>query len=259
MHQLRSVKSEAEIELLKQAIAITRKAFDRVLQFTKPGVTEYEVEAEIIHQFIRNRATGVAYGSIIASGKNACVLHYTANNQVCNDGDLLLMDFGSEYGNYAADLTRTIPVSGRFSARQADVYNAVLRVMNTAKELLKPGVLIDEYHKQVGKIMETELLGLNLITQNDIDQQNPDWPAYKKYFMHGTSHFLGLDVHDVGLGYKPIQAGMVFTCEPGIYIPEEGIGIRIENDIVVTAEGKNIDLMDGFPTTIAEIEAAMKA
>lgn len=259
MHQLRSVKSEAEIELLKQAIAITRKAFDRVLEFVTPGVTEYEVEAEIIHQFIRNRATGVAYGSIIASGKNACVLHYTANNQVCNNGDLLLMDFGAEYGNYAADLTRTIPVSGRFSARQADVYNAVLRVMNTAKELLKPGVLIDDYHKQVGKIMETELLGLNLITQDDIDKQNPDWPAYKKYFMHGTSHFLGLDVHDVGLGYKPIQAGMVFTCEPGIYIPEEGIGIRIENDIVVTAEGKNIDLMDGFPTTIAEIEAAMKA
>lgn len=257
MHELRAIKSEAEIALMREAIAITRKAFDRVLAFVKPGVMEYEVEAEILHQFIRNRATGVAYGSIIASGKNACVLHYTANNQPCKDGDLLLMDFGAEYANYAADLTRTIPVNGRFSERQADVYNAVLRVLNTAKELLKPGVLIEDYHKAVGKLMETELLGLNLITQQDIDKQNPGMPAYKKYFMHGTSHFLGLDVHDVGLNYKPIRAGMVFTCEPGIYIPEEGIGIRIENDILITANGKNIDLMDGFPTTIEEIEAAM--
>lgn len=257
MHQLRSIKSAAEIDLLRTAVGITRKAFDRVLRFVQPGVTEYEIEAEIWHEYIRNRATGPAYNSIIASGKNACILHYNANNQVCNSGDLILMDFGAEYANYAADLSRTIPVNGKFNARQRDVYEATLRVMQAAKNLLRPGVLLDDYHQAVGKLMEQEMVGLGLLKQSDIDQQDPKRPVYKKYFMHGTSHFLGLDVHDVGFAHRPIMAGMVFTCEPGIYIPEEGIGIRIENDIVVSQDGANIDLMEDFPTTVYEIESMM--
>jgi Xaa-Pro aminopeptidase len=256
MHQLRAIKSELEIALIQHACNITEKAFRRVLAFVKPNVHEYEVEAEIMHEFLRNRATGPAYGSIIASGKNACVLHYVNNNQPCNDGDLLLMDFGAEYANYAADLTRTIPVNGRFTARQRAVYDAVLRVMKQATDLLRPGVMIDEYHKEVGKFMESELIGLGLLNATDVAKQNPKAPLYKKYFPHGTSHFLGLDVHDVGHRYSPIQAGMVFTCEPGIYIPEEGIGIRLENDILVTNDDP-IDLMKNIPLEADEIEALM--
>lgn len=256
LHQIRSIKSDIEIDLMRRAIDITDKAFDRVLRFVKPGVTEYEIEAEIVHEYLRHRATGPAYGSIIASGADSCCLHYTDNNKVCQNGDILLMDFGAEYANYAADLSRTIPVNGRFSPRQRAVYDAVLRVKNGATALLRPGTLIDDYHREVGKMMEAELLQLGLLSKADIQQQNPEWPAYKKYFMHGTSHFLGLDVHDVGHKYRPMQPGMVFTCEPGIYIKEEGLGIRLENDVLVT-DSEPLDLMAHIPIEAEEIEDLM--
>ncbi len=254
---LRAVKSKTEIELIQHACTITEKAFRRVLGFVKPGVMEYEIEAEIIHEFIRNRASDHAYYPIIASGYNACVLHYNDNNQECKDGDVLLLDFGCEYANYAADLTRSIPVNGKFTKRQAEVYNAVLRVLRAAAKMLVPGNTIEKYHAEVGKIMEAELLSLGLISKEDIKKQNPDWPAYKKYFMHGTSHFLGLDVHDIGNKYEPMKAGMVFTCEPGIYIPEENLGIRIENDILITESGPK-DLMASIPIEAEEIEELMQ-
>jgi Xaa-Pro aminopeptidase len=257
MAKLRSQKHTLEIALIKEAIKHTESAFRRVLKFIKPGVMEYEIEAEIIHEFIRNRCSGHAYNPIIASGYSACVLHYNENNKPCKDGDLILMDFGAEYANYAADLTRTVPVNGKFTPRQKDVYNAVLRVMRAATQMLVAGNTIEKYHAQVGKLMEEELLKLKLITQEDIKNQNPDWPAYKKYFMHGTSHFLGLDVHDVGNKYLPMQPGMIFTCEPGIYIPEEGIGVRIENNILVTT-GAPVDLMATIPVETEEIEALMR-
>ena len=252
------VKSQLEVNLISRACDITEKAFRRVLDFTRPGVTEYEVEAEIIHEFIRNRATGHAYSPIIASGKNACILHYNDNNLPCQDGDILLMDFGAEYGNYAADLTRSIPVNGRFTARQRAVYNAVLRVMRAATQLLVPGATLEVYHKEVGKIMESELLGLGLISREDIKNQDPEVPAYKKYFMHGTSHHLGLDVHDLCHRYEPLQAGMVFTVEPGIYIPAENLGIRLENDVWLTDHAP-IDLMKNIPIEADEIETLMNA
>jgi len=256
LHGLRSVKHRYEIEAMQEAVDITNKAFRRILGFIKPGVTEYEIEAEILHEFLRNRATGTAYPSIIASGKNACVLHYIDNNQVCQEGDVILMDFGAEYANYAADLSRSIPVSGRFTERQRDVYNAVLRIKKEATNMLRPGTLMEEYVEEVGKITESELIGLGLLTKEDIANQNPKRPAYKKYFMHGTSHHLGLDVHDVGNTYLPMEAGMVFTCEPGIYIPEESLGIRIENDIIIT-EGDPINMMADTPVEVEEIEDLM--
>ncbi len=257
MAQLRSIKNDIEIKLIQKAIDITEKAFRKVMRFVKPGVWEYEIEAEITHEFIRKRATGHAYTPIIASGANACVLHYIDNNQQCKAGDVILLDFGAEYANYAADLTRCVPVSGEFTDRQRDVYNAVLRVMRQATKMLVPGNTIEKYHADVGKIMEQELLGLSLLTKEDIAKQNPDLPAYKKYFMHGTSHFLGLDVHDIGNKYEPMKAGMVFTCEPGIYIPEEKLGIRIENDILITTK-EPIDLMANIPIEVEEIEEAMR-
>lgn len=257
MHQIRSVKHSLELELLQNAINITEKGFRRILPFVKPGTMEFEIEAEFIHEFIRNRSDGFAYTPIIASGYNACVLHYIENNQPCKDGDLILLDVGANYANYNADMTRCIPANGIFSARQKEVYNAVLRVMRKATQLLRPGTMLADYHKEVGKIMEEELLGLKLLSKEDIKNQNPEWPAYKRYFMHGTSHYLGLDVHDVGLWNKPIQPGMVFTCEPGIYIREESLGIRIENNILVT-NGDPIDLMANIPIEVEEIEALMK-
>lgn len=256
LNRLRMIKSPHEIEAIQKAIDITEKAFRRVMKFLKPGVTEYEIEAEIIHEFIRSRATGHAYDPIIASGKNACVLHYVANNQVCKDGEVILMDFGACYANYNADLTRCLPVNGKFTKRQKEVYNAVLSVMKQAKTLLKVGNTIDKYHEQVGEIMTEELLKLGLITTNEVKNQNPKYPAYKKYFMHGTSHHLGLDVHDVNQKYLPMQAGYVYTCEPGIYIPEEGLGIRLENNILITENG-NTDLMANIPLEADEIEAIM--
>jgi Xaa-Pro aminopeptidase len=255
-YDLRSVKDEQEIAQLQKAIDITKAGFERTLGFVKPGVHEYEIEAEYMHEFLRRGSRGFAYTPIIASGASACVLHYITNNKVCQPGDLLLMDVGAEYGNYCADMTRCIPVSGRFTDRQKNVYNAVLRVMKAAKILLKPGVFMGEYHMAVGEIMTKELIDLGLITLDEVKNQNSEWPAYKKYFMHGTSHFLGIDVHDVGHWHKPIQEYNVFTVEPGIYIPAENIGIRIENNIVIR-QGGNVDLFDAFPIEVEEIESMM--
>ena len=252
LHALRAVKKSEEIGLIQHACSITKRGVERVCQHLKPGVFEYEVEAEIIHEFLTNNSRGFAYDPIIASGKNACILHYGSNNDVCNDGDLVLMDFGAEYANYASDLTRCFPVSGRFSERQKEVYNSVLRVMNSAKKLLKPGVLLHDYEKNVGLLMEKELVDLKLISMKDVAESNKT-PAYKKYYMHGTSHHLGLDVHDVSESNKPLKEGMVLTCEPGIYIPEEGLGIRLENDILIKGSG-NIDLMNNIPIAVEEIE-----
>ncbi|MFT6708545.1 MAG: Xaa-Pro aminopeptidase, partial [Flavobacteriales bacterium] len=256
LKQMAVIKSSHEIALLQQAINITDTAFKRVLEFVKPGVMEYEIEAEIIHQFIRNRANGHGYSPIVASGKNACTLHYLENNQQCVDGDILLMDFGAEYANYTADLSRSIPVNGRFSGRQRDVYEAVLKVMKEATQLLVPGTMIDDYQKEVGKIMTSELIGIGLLDQTDVKNQDPKRPLYKKYFMHSTSHHLGLDVHDLAHRYQPIQTGMVFTVEPGIYILEENLGIRIENNILVTEEGP-VDLMANIPVEVEDIEEWM--
>jgi len=256
LQRLRSVKSPLEVEYMKHAIEISNKMFQRVLKFVKPGVMEYEVEAEVIHEFVRNGANGHSFTPIVAAGKNACTLHYIDNADTCRNGDLLLLDTGADYGNYISDMTRTFPVNGKFSPRQKEVYNAVLRVMQAAKGLLKPGVLLMEYHAEVCKIMEQELVGLGLLNMDDIKNQNPAWPAFKKYYMHGTSHFLGLDVHDVGMRYEPMKAGMMFSCEPGIYIPQEGIGIRLENEILITEHGC-IDLMEHIPIGADHIETLM--
>lgn len=258
LKKLQTVKSHWEVEAIQHCIDVTGNAFRRVLDFVRPGVWEYEVEAEVIHEFIRSGTTGHAYTPIIASGKNACVLHYIENNQQCKDGDVLLMDFGCEHANYNADLTRSIPVNGQFTDRQRAVYNAVYRVMQEAKTMLVPGNTLEEYHKEVGKVMESELLGLGLISRDDIEKQDKDKPAYKKYFMHGTSHHLGLDVHDLMHRYEPFRAGMVFTCEPGIYIPDENLGIRLENDILITDNGP-IDLFKNIPIEAEEIEELMNA
>ena len=257
MHKLRAVKEQIEIDLMQRACKITEAGFRRLLKFTKPGVWEYELEAELAHEFIRNRSKGFAYTPIIASGKNACVLHYIENNQICQSGDVILLDVAAEYANYASDLTRCIPVNGKFTDRQKAVYNAVLYVKNEAEKLLVPGTYIAEYHKEVGKIMESQLLLLGLIDKTDIKNQDPDWPAYKKYFMHGTSHYLGLDTHDVGFLNSPMEAGMVFTCEPGIYIPEENLGIRLEDDLVVQESGLPFNLMKDIPLELDEIETLM--
>ncbi|MFC4871415.1 aminopeptidase P family protein [Negadavirga shengliensis] len=258
MHKLRSVKDKKEINQMAFACGITEKGFRRVLSFVKPGVKEYEIEAEFIHEFLRNQSMGFAYQPIIASGANACVLHYIENNATCEKGDLILFDVGAEYGNYNADMSRTIPVSGKFTKRQRKVYDAVLRVQRQAITMLRPGVSIQEYHKEIGLIMESELKSLGLINDTDIRNQDPKWPAFKKYFMHGTSHHLGLDVHDVGTMYEPIQPGMVFTVEPGIYIREENIGIRLENNIVIQEKG-NLDLMKNIPIEAEEIEELMNS
>lgn len=259
MESLRGVKEPEELTLIKTACNITEKGFRRVLGFVKPGVMEYEIEAEYIHEFIRNRSKGFAYTPIIGSGYNACVLHYTENNQKCNDGDLLLMDVAAEYANYSSDMTRTIPVNGRFTARQKAVYQAVLNVKNIATKLLVPGTMWDAYHVEVGKLMTSELLGLGLIDKSDVQNEDPEWPAYKKYFMHGTSHHMGLDTHDFGSLKSPMQANMVFTVEPGIYIPEENMGIRLEDDVVIQAKGCPVNLMQNIPIEIDEIEALMNS
>ncbi len=256
MHNLRAIKTDTEIWLMKVACDITEKGFRRVLNYIEPDVMEYEIEAEFLHEFLWNRSRGFAYTPIVASGANACVLHYIENNRACKDGDLILLDVAAEYGNYNADMTRTVPANKRFSPRQKQVYEAVLRVMKQATALLKVGNDWDTHQHQVCEIMQEELVNLGLISMNDIKNQNPDWPAYKKYFMHGTSHFLGLDVHDVGNRYRKFEAGMIFTCEPGIYIPEEGIGIRLENNILIKAN-ENVDLMSDIPIEVEEIEDLM--
>ena len=259
LQRLRSIKSPAEITQIQNACDITEKGFRRILNFVKPGVWEYEIEAEFAHEFLRHRSKGFAYTPIIASGKNSNVLHYIENNQQCQAGDLLLLDVGAEYGNYSSDMTRTIPVSGRFSARQREVYEAVLRVKKEATQMLTPGTLWKEYHVEVGKIMTAELLALRLLDKVDVQNQSNDQPAYKKYFMHGTSHHLGLDTHDYGLVLEPMQAGMVFTVEPGIYIPEEGFGIRLEDDVVIQNSGVPLNLMANIPIEAEAIENLMQA
>lgn len=256
MHKIRSIKSLEEIEMIQKACDITEKGFRRLLKYIRPGVWEYEIEAELAHEFIRNRSDGFAYSPIIASGKNACVLHYVENDAQCKDGDLILLDVGALYGPYASDLTRVVPVNGKFTPRQKDLYNAVLRVKKFAESRLVAGNTFEKYNREVGEAMTEELLKLGLLKTEDVKHQNPEWPAYKKYFMHGTSHFLGLDVHDVGFFYEPMQAGMVFTCEPGIYVPEEGIGIRLEDDILITTNG-NQNLMKNIPIEAEDIESLM--
>lgn len=257
MQHLRAIKLPAEVELINRAIDITDKMFRRLLKFIKPGVWEYEIEAEMMHEFLRNRARRTAYSPIIASGKNTCILHYIDNSQQCQAGDLVLLDLGAEYANYNADMTRVVPVSGRFTDRQRAVYNAVWRVMQEAKQLLRPGNLWDDYQAEVGKIMESELIALGLLDRAEVARQDAYAPLYKKYFMHGTSHFLGLDVHDVGSKYRRFEPGMVFTVEPGIYIREEGLGIRLENNVLITETG-NLDLMANIPLEAEEIEAVMQ-
>ncbi|NOS93440.1 MAG: aminopeptidase P family protein [Cyclobacteriaceae bacterium] len=256
MAQLRSVKSNEEIDLMQQACNITESAFRRVLKFVKPGVKEYEIEAEYSHEFLRNGSRGFAYTPIIASGVNSCVLHYIENDKACKDGDILLLDVGAEYANYNADLTRSIPVNGRYTKRQLDVYNAVLRVMRAAKQMLRPGIAYFDYHKEIQKLIESELIGLRLISKTDVKNQPKEKPAFQKYFMHGTSHMLGLDVHDVGNMHAKVRAGQVWTIEPGIYIKEEGLGIRIENNVVIGAKS-NLDLMKNIPIEADEIETLM--
>lgn len=259
MEKLRGVKEPEEIELIQKACDITEKGFRRVLKFLKPGVMEFHVEAEYSHEFLRNRSKGFAYTPIIASGYNACILHYINNNMQCKDGDMLLMDVGAEYANYSSDMTRTIPVNGRFTDRQKSVYQAVLNVKNEASKMLIPGTLWKEYHVEVGKLMTSELISLGLLDKSDIQNQNHKNPAYKKYFMHGTSHHMGLDTHDYGDLKTPMVANMVFTVEPGIYIPDENLGIRLEDDVVIKNSGTPINLMKSIPIEIEEIEEIMNS
>ena len=259
LQRLRAVKDPVELDLMQQACDITEKGFRRILNFIQPGVWEYEIEAELIHEFIKNRSKGFAYTPIIASGNNANVLHYIENNQQCKAGDLILFDIAAEYANYKSDLSRTVPVSGKFSERQKAVYNAVNHVKKEATKLLTPGTIWKDYHVEVGGIMTEELLKLGLLDKADVQNEDKNWPAYKKYFMHGTSHHIGLDTHDYGLLHKPMEANMVFTVEPGIYIPKEGFGIRLEDDVVVQENGAPFNLMGNIPIEADEIEEIMNA
>lgn len=256
--QLRPVKSDEEVELIKKAIAISIKGFTRLLKAVRPNSKEFELEAELTYELIKNGGTRHAFKPIIASGKNACALHYNSNDATCNDGDMILVDFGVCYGNYNSDTTRCVPVNGKFSPRQREVYESVLHCLKEGSKLLKPGVLSKDYEKQMASLVENELIELGLITRKEIANQNPDTPVYKKYFMHGTAHYLGLDVHDVGLYSRPFEKGMVLTCEPGIYIPEEGIGCRLENDYLLTENG-NFNLTATLPIEIEEIESLMNS
>ncbi len=259
LQRLRSVKDQIELDIMQKACNITEKGFRRLLNFVKPGVWEYNIEAELMHEFLNNRSKGFAYTPIVASGNNANVLHYIENNQQCKDGDLILLDVGAEYANYSSDMSRTIPVGGKFTKRQKEVYNAVNKVKNDATKLLVPGAYWEEYHVEVGKMMTSALIDLGLLNKADVKNENPDWPAYKKYFMHGTSHHIGLDTHDYGLLHEPMQANNVFTVEPGIYIPEEGFGIRLEDDLVIQENGEPFNLMGNIPIEADEIEEIMNS
>ena len=259
LQKLRSIKDDEEIKQLQTACDITEKGIRRLLSFLKPGIWEYELEAELVHEFLRNRSKGFAYEPIIASGMNANILHYTQNNQQCKAGELVLLDVAAEYGNYSADLTRTIPVSGVFTKRQREVYNSVLRVKNEATKLLIPGMIWKDFHLEVGKLMTSELQGLGLLDKADIQNENPESPAYKKYFMHGTAHHLGLNTHDYGLLHLPMEANMVFTVEPGIYIPHEGFGVRLEDDVVIQKSGAPANLMKNIPIEVEDIESIMNS
>ena len=257
LKEMRAIKTAQEVEVMQQAIDITDNTFRRILQFVKPGVMEYEIEAEIFHSFLSQRATGPAYGSIIASGDNARILHYVSNNAECKDGDMILMDFGAEYGGYCADLSRTIPVSGKFGRRQKTVYNACLHLHDYAKSILKPGISIVDYTNKVGEEATQQFLKIGLLRKSEVKNEDSENRAYRKYLYHGISHHLGVDVHDLGTRTEPIKAGMVFTVEPGIYIEEEQMGVRIENNLWITKTG-NKDLMKNIPITVEEIEALMK-
>lgn len=257
MKELRGIKTAYEVNVLQKAIDITDNTFRHLLKFIRPGVMEYEIEAEIVHQFLRQRATGEAYGSIIASGDRARTLHYVSNNAECKDGELILMDFGAEYGGYCADLTRTVPVNGKFSRRQKTVYNACLHLHEYAKSILKPGISILNYTDKVGEEATQQFLKIGLIRKSEVKNEDPENRAYRKYLYHGISHHLGVDVHDLGTRTEPIKAGMVFTIEPGIYIEEEQMGVRIENNFWITRNG-NKDLMKNIPITVEEIETLMK-
>jgi Xaa-Pro aminopeptidase len=256
MRDLRAVKSSLEIELIKEVCGITEKAFRRLLGFIQPGVWEYEVEAEIVHEFMRNRSRGPVFETIVASGIDSCTLHYVRNDKQCNDGDLVLIDFGAEYANFASDVTRTVPVNGKFSKRQKEVYNAVLKIQKAAIKMLKPGNTLEEYQKDVSKLVEAALIRLGVLKKAEVKKQSEDSPLYKKFFPHGTSHHLGLDVHDYGDKYRKFVPGMVLTCEPGIYIRDEAIGVRIENDILIT-KNEPIDLTETIPREAEEIEDLM--
>jgi len=255
--KLRLIKESEETDLIQHACDITEKTFYRILQFLKPGLNEYEIEAEMTHEFMMNRANGHAYQPIVASGANACVLHYVENNKQCESGDLLLLDFGAEYANYASDCSRTIPINGKFSPRQKEIYEAVLRVFKQAIPLMVVGKTINRFHKEVCKIMDEELINLGLYSKEDRDKQDASNPLYTNYYMHGTSHFIGLDVHDVGGKIQNFEPGMILSCEPGIYIKDEGIGIRLENDILITKDQPK-DLMASIPIEIEEIEYLMR-
>jgi len=257
LQEIRGIKEPEELELMQTACNITEKGFRRLLKFVRPGVWEHEIEAELLHEFVRNRSKGFAYPPIIAAGNSANVLHYLENNKECKAGDLILMDVAAEYANYSSDLTRTIPVDGKFTKRQKEVYEAVLRVKKDATKMLVPGTLWADYHKECGKLMTSELLGLGLLDKADVQNENPDRPAYKKYFMHGTSHHIGLNTHDYGALKTPMRANMVFTVEPGIYIPNEGFGIRLEDDVVVQETGEAFNLMANIPIEVEEIESLM--
>jgi Xaa-Pro aminopeptidase len=259
LQRLRSIKDPIELDLMQQACNITEKGFRKALNFVEPNVWEHEIEAEFMHEFLRNRSKKFAYTPIVASGNSANVLHYVENNQQCKAGDLILLDVGAEYANYSSDMTRTIPVSGKFTKRQKEVYNAVNKVKNEATKLLVPGAFWEAYHIEVGKLMTSELLDLKLLDKADVKNEDPNWPAYKKYFMHGTSHHIGLDTHDYGILTEPIQANMVFTVEPGIYIPNEGFGIRLEDDLVIQKTGEPFNLMRNIPIEADEIEDLMNS
>jgi len=255
--ELRPVKSEEEISLIEKATAISIKGFERLLKAVKPNIKEFELEAELIYEVIKNGASRHAFRPIIASGKNACALHYNTNDAICNENDMILVDFGVCYANYNSDTTRCVPVNGTFSPRQREVYSSVLHCLKEGSKLLKPGVLHRDYEKQMADLIEQELIKLKLLTSEEIARQDPDYPAYKKYFMHGTAHHLGLDVHDVGLYSRSLEKGMVLTCEPGIYIPQEGIGCRLENDYLITEDG-NRNLSEALPIEIEDIEKLMQ-
>ena len=259
LQDLRSVKSAEEINQIQNACNITEKGFRRILKFLKPNVWEYEIEAEFIHEFIKNKSKGFAYSPIIASGKSSNILHYNLNNAKCIANDLILIDVGAEYGNYSSDMTRTLPISGRFNERQRSVYESVLNIKKIATKLLKPGIKFDDYHKQVGEIVTSELIKLNLLSLKDVKNQNNDNPLYKKFFMHGVSHHLGLDTHDYGLIENPLKANMVVTVEPGIYIPKEKFGIRLEDVVLIQEKSEPINLMNSIPIEIDEIENLMSS
>ena len=258
MNRLRPVKKAEEIKMTREAVEITRAGFERVLKFIKPGVGEWEIEAEYLHEFVRRRSRGFAYSPIVGSGANACILHYLKNSGRCQDGEMVLMDVGAEYGNYNADMTRTVPVNGRFTPRQKEVYQAVLNVMRGANKILRPGMTMKAYQAEVVAMMASELVAVGLISKKDYQEKETRIAATRRYFMHGASHHLGLDVHDVCEAERPVEAGMLFTIEPGIYIPEEKLGIRLENNVHIGAEG-NLDLFEAFPLEVDEIEEAMNS